>query len=165
MNVMTKAKCGTHILAISGALLVTGCAFVSHYDSMSYKQLTDLKGETKVFFENCQSEGASGIESLNSLKGFKMSSAKAYEYEKGKSLNDDTVERLEIIDNTISDIIERYKSNIFISGQCKDRRDGTKNAVTGCLTEGYCTGKWKALSAKFDIAISTENAKIKDKQQ
>jgi len=34
-----------------------------------------------------------------------MSSAKAYEYEKGKRLSDDTVEQLEIIDNTISDII------------------------------------------------------------
>jgi len=51
-----------------------------------------------------------------------------------------------------------------IRTECKAREDGKQSAETGCLTTGYCKGKWMVLSSKFDIAISTENSKIKDKQ-
>ena len=151
-------------LIMVGALFLSGCAFVSHYDSMSYKQLTDLKGEMKVFFETCQSDGASGDSAYSTLFEFKKDSAKAYEYEKGKKLNDDTVAQLKIIDTTVSNIITRYKSNIFSGTECKEREDEQQSSETGCLTTGYCKGKWMVLSSKFDIAISTENSKIKDKQ-
>ncbi len=154
-----------HATLIIGVLSLSGCAFVSHYDSLSYKQLTDLKGETKVFFDNCKLEGASGEKALLTLGKFKVNSSKAYEYEKGKSLNDDTVAQLEIIDNTMTDVIKRYKTNDISSGVCTERSDGEVNAGTGCLTQGYCTGKWLAISSKFDIAISTENLKIKDKSK
>jgi hypothetical protein len=152
-----------HSTLVIGFLSISSCAFVSHYDSLSYKQLTDLKGEEKVFFENCKKEGASGEKALSTLNDFKVKSSKAYEYEKGKSLNDDTVAQLEIIDKTMTDVLNRYKSNDISEGKCLERNDEKTNATTGCLTEGYCTGKWLAISSKFDIAISTENLKIRNK--
>lgn len=129
------------------------------------KQLTDLKGETKVFFDNCELEGTSGEGALLTLSKFKINSSKAYEYEKGKSLNDDTVDQLKIIDNTMTDVIKRYKTNAISNGMCSERNDGGTNAETGCLTEDYCTAKWLIISSEFDIAISTENLKIKDKSK
>ena len=158
-------KTSRSVVILIGALSISGCAFVSHYDSLSYKHLTDLKGETKVFFENCAKDGASGETAYNELADFKKKSSKAYEYEKGKILNDDTVAQLEIIDNTMSAVIDRYKTNDISSGSCAERSDGNANADTGCLTKGYCKGKWLAMSSKFDIAISTENSKIKDKSK
>ena len=152
------------ISIIIGILSLSGCGFVSHYDSISYKQLTDLKGEMKVFFETCKEEAASGNSVYSELSEFKKNSAKAYEYEKGKKLNDDTVAQLKIIDNTVSVIIDRYKTNAMTAGKCIERSDGKKSADTGCLTIGYCTAKWMVMSSKFDIAIDTENSKIKDKQ-
>jgi len=150
---------------IFSVLTITGCSFVSHYDSMSYKQLTDLKGDMKVFFESCQSDGGSGDSTLLRLNDFKKASARAYEYEKGKQLNDDTAAQLEIIDDTVSKVIKRYKLNVIDGATCKERQDKKLVVETGCLTSGYCEGKWKALDKMFDIAISTENSKIKDKQK
>ncbi|HEB54870.1 MAG TPA: hypothetical protein ENI98_00930 [Gammaproteobacteria bacterium] len=149
--------------AIVGAMLLTGCSLVSHYDSTSYKQLTDLKGEMKVFFEICQNDGASGDAVFYKLNNFKKKSAQAYEYEKGKKLNDDTVAQLKIIDETVSGAIRIYKSNVMDGAKCETRKDKGFIAETGCLKPVYCKAKWKVLSEKFDIAIATENLKIKDK--
>lgn len=159
-------KQNTHLILsaiIVSIALLTGCSFVSHYDSMSYKQLTDLKGEMKVFFENCQNDGASGDAALYKLNNFKKKSAQAYEYEKGKKLNDDTVAQLKIIDDTVSGIIDIYKSNMMEGTECKERKDKVLIAELGCLKPVYCKAKWKIFSEKFDIAIATENLKIKDK--
>ena len=143
-------------------IVLSACSFVSHYDSMSYKQLTDLKGAMKVFFENCQNDGASGEAAFYKLNDFKKKSAQAYEYEKGKKLNDDTVAQLKIIDKTVSGVIDIYKSNIMEGGECKSRESGG-GIEGGCLKPVYCKAKWKIFAEKFDIAIATENLKIKDK--
>jgi len=97
---------------------------VSYYDSLSYKTLTDLKGETKIFFGSCQKDIAKGSHSLGSIDSFMLSSAKAYEYEKGKKLNDDTVSQLMIIEETISDIKSRYAKNKYESEACSPREEG-----------------------------------------
>jgi hypothetical protein len=34
------------------------------------------------------------------------------------------------------------------------------NEASGCLTLGYCKGKWLVLDKAFDIAIETERLKI-----
>ena len=164
MNYIIRAQSNIFVFLIISLLSITGCSFVSHYDSMSYKQLTDLKGDMKVFFESCKTDGASGDSQFLRLNDFKKASARAYEYEKGKKLNDDTVAQLKIIDETISMVITRYKINVIDGIECKERQDKKLIAETGCLTSGYCIGKWKVLSEMFDIAISTENSKINDKK-
>lgn len=145
-------------------LAISGCVhLVSYYDSVSYKNLTDLKGETKVFFESCQQEFAKGEDALSTIDGLVLSSAKAYEYENGKSLNDETISQLKTIEKTIVEVKSRYSSNIYSDLACKARADGVAaDASTGCLTKGYCTGKWKILETAFDIAISTEQSKIEE---
>lgn len=148
-------------------LLVSGCVhLVSYYDSLSFKNLTDLKGETKVFFDSCKNDIAKGEKSLESINSFVLASARAYEYEKGKQLNDDAVAQLGIIEDTILDIKVRYKKNKFDTDSCKARKSGeVADADSGCLTTGYCTAKWKVLESAFDIAISTEQLKLKEKSK
>jgi len=163
MKISIKKYCVIYYTIITGTILLAGCSLVSHYDSMSYKQLTDLKGEMKVFFENCQNDGASGKAALYKLNDFKKKSAQAYEYEKGKKLNDDTVAQLKIIDETVSGTIDIYKSNAMVGTECKEREDNSLIVESGCLKQIYCKAKWKAFSEKFDIAIATENLKIRDK--
>ena len=47
-----------------------GCAhLVSYYDAVSYKNLTDLKGEMKVFFEKSGEAGAHGESDFSTLQG------------------------------------------------------------------------------------------------
>jgi len=146
-------------------VLFAGCSFVSYYDSVSYKNLTDLKGEMKVVFDDCMSNTIAGEKGLELLKSFQTKSSQAYEYENGKGNNDDTVAQLAIIRDTVGELLPRYEKNV--SGgpkQCKARsEDSVVDASTGCLTSGYCKAKWKILEFAFDIAISTENLKIKSK--
>jgi hypothetical protein len=143
-------------------LAVSGCVhLVSYYDSLSYKNLTDLKGEAKVFFESCQQEIAKGDSALAAIDGFVLSSAKAYEYEKGKSLNDDTVSQLKVIEKTVSEVKLRYAMNKYENAACAARGgDEAADVASGCLTTGYCTAKWRVLETAFDIAISTEQSKL-----
>lgn len=151
-------------ISLAAALIVGGCIhLVSYYDSLSYKNLTDLKGETKVFFESCQKEIAKGDESLSTINGFVLSSSKAYEYEKGKDLNDDTISQLKTIEKTITEVKSRYAKNKYDGQSCTARADGEAADVSsGCLTIGYCVAKWKVLATAFDIAISTEQSKIEE---
>lgn len=151
-------------ILLMSALSITSCVhMVSYYDSLSYKNLTDLKGETRVFFESCQTTIAAGDKALEKIDGFVLSSSKAYEYEKGKDLNDDTVSQLEIIGDTIQDVKLRYASNKYKNDSCKAVGKGeVSDESTGCLTIGYCTGKWRVLETAFDIAISTEKLKLEE---
>lgn len=146
---------------IVSTLFLSACNnTVSYYDAVSYKNLTDLKGEMKVLFDECSTSAAAGKDTLNMIKGFKVSSARAYEYEKGKKLNDDTIAQLEILDRTVNDVLQRYKKNrVTDSGKCQARESGS-DEDTGCLTVGYCIAKWKVLESAFDIAIETERLKI-----
>jgi hypothetical protein len=62
------------LIALFLLTILTGCALVSYYDAVSYKNLTDLKGEMKVFFDNCSKNYVSGEQALNSLQSFNPSS-------------------------------------------------------------------------------------------
>ncbi len=153
------------IISINILIPISSCVhLVSYYDSVSYKNLTDLKAEASIFFESCKKEIAKGSEDLEIIDGFVLSSAKAYEYEKGKQLNDDTISQLEIIKNTINEVKARYSTNIYDEGsnsfsKCKANIDDY-NPSSGCLTTGYCIAKWKVLEIAFDIAIETEGKKL-----
>lgn len=122
-------------------ILLNACQYVSYFDSVSYKNLTDLKGEMKVAFMNFSSNGAEGQSDLNTLKKFEIEISKGYEYEVGKQLNDNTVAQWNIINDFINETIKRFTEN-----------DG--------LSAGYCKAKWMILSKAFDIAIATENEKL-----
>ena len=124
------------VLFLSILLALSGCIhLVSYYDSLSYKNLTDLKGEMKVFFEKASKEGAHGESDFNILKDFKIKISQAYEYEKGKKLNDDTIAQFEDIDNTVNEVLERYLQSTWENGKCTDK--AAESPAKGCLTTGY----------------------------
>ena len=125
-------------------LFLSGCHFVSYYDSISYKNLTDLKGEMKVAFDAFSKNGAKGESDFSVLKNFKTELSKGYEYEKGKGKNGDTVAQWEILNNEIDEVIQRFINN------------------NNELSSGYCQGKWMVFDKAFDIAIETENNKLKN---
>ena len=125
------------------SIFLISCSFVSYFDAVSYKNLTDLKGEMKVAFETFSINGASGDKDLETFERFRVECSKGLEYEKGKSKNDDTVKQWEEINSLISEVVVRFK------------KDGENK-----LSPGYCKGKWKVLDTAFDIAIATENGKL-----
>ncbi|OGU75248.1 MAG: hypothetical protein A2V93_00895 [Ignavibacteria bacterium RBG_16_34_14] len=130
---------------ISILLLLIGCQYVSYFDSISYKNLTDLKGEMKVAFQSFAENGAKGEEDFKVIENFKIESSKGYEYEKGKNKNDDTIAQWKIIDSLIIETVQRFKSQ------------------NNELSAGYCEAKWEILETAFDIAIATENGKLSEK--
>ncbi|MFQ5603320.1 MAG: hypothetical protein ACE5HS_08645 [bacterium] len=143
--------------------ITSGCVhLVSYYDAISYKNLTDLKGEIKVFFDRAVEDGAHGEADLNILKDFKVKMSRAYEYEKGKTLNEDTIAQFAILDSTLNDVLERYKKRTWNSeNNCED--SPATSPEKGCLTATYCESKWKVLETAFDIAITTERSKLEKK--
>lgn len=161
MNIGLLSKRSICILLF---ITIGGCVhLVSYYDSLSYKNLTDLKAEMRVFFESCKINNiATGPNALKSINDFVLTSAKAYEYEKGKKVNDDTISQLAIIEKTVLDVKSRYEKNKVVESKCKARADDeTPDEQSGCLSKGYCLGKWRVFESAFDIAIATEQSKLK----
>lgn len=148
-------------------LVISGCTrLVSYYDAISYKNLTDLKGEMNVFFERSAQEGAHGKSDLDILRAFRIDISKAYEYEKGKKSNDDTIAQLEILDKTVREVLDRYAKRTWTSeGKCSEIEEGAAiRPEDGCLTAGYSKAKWRIFEEAFDIAIETERSKLKEKE-
>jgi NADH:ubiquinone oxidoreductase subunit 3 (subunit A) len=125
-------------------VFISGCSFVSYYDAISFKNLTDLKGEMMVAFEDFSQNGAEGEQDLELLEHFKVETAKAMEYEAGKNLNDNTTAQFKTIYALVSEVVERFKN------------DGDK------LSASYCEAKWLNLEEAFRIAIETERNKIQN---
>ena len=142
-------------------LLLSGCQNLARYDDATNSNLTALKSEMKQFFGQCENGGAAGTDALTSLQAIKTKSTSNYEYEKHKEYNDDTIAQFAIIDTTISQVLIDYGENKLNNNECKKRTDNENSTDTGCISAGYCTGKWKALEAKLDIAIDTEKQKNK----
>ena len=133
-----------YFIIILLVLLFSGCNFVSYYDAISYKNLTDLKGEMMVAFEDFSQNGAEGEDDLATLEHFKIETSKALEYEAGKNLNDNTIAQFKIIYSLINEVVDRFKN------------ENMK------LSAGYCEGKWSNLEEAFRIAIETERNKIEN---
>lgn len=152
------------VLFLSIFFATSGCVhLVSYYDAISYKNLTDLKGEMKVFFDRAAKDGAHGESDLNILKDFKIKISKAYEYEKGKKLNDDTVAQFKELDKFLDETLANYPTRTWNS-ENKCESPAAESPEKGCLTSTYCDLKWKVLETAFDIAITTERLKLEKKE-
>ncbi|ADE54055.1 hypothetical protein [Coraliomargarita akajimensis] len=122
---------------------LVGCVnLVSDYDSHTYTSLTSLKGEMKVAFEEFSKTGASGEADAALLQQFHVKMSQALEYEAGKQLNDDTVAQFAILDETLRDVIDRFRAN------------------ENSLSPGYARAKWLIMNSAFDLAIETEREKL-----
>jgi hypothetical protein len=129
-------------------LLAGACTLpISYYDATTYKNLVDLKVETTMLVASFDSKAVADNEGKISDVAMKLQ--KAYEYEKGKgNANSGTMIQLEKIKGMFESDIDDYRS--------KDPK--------GTLGRKFFREAATLLGQAFDIAISTENLKNKDKQ-
>jgi len=151
-----------YLLLAVACLLATGCASLSRYDDHTYKSMTALKGEVKVFMDDCSTKGASGEKAVAALEGFRVKLSQAYEYEVGKSNNSETTSQMKTLSKLFNEAYGRFSSNKAENGACIAKKEGELvDLKTGCLSSGYCSGKSKVMESAFDIVISTEALKNK----
>lgn len=125
-----------------------GCAGVpvSYYDSTTYTQLTSLKAETTTLVESFDVKPYADNQAK--IEATMLSLRKAYEYEKGKGRpNSDTALQFTKISELFSGDVSDYKENA-------PEKSGKKFFQEASVLLGQA----------FDIAISTENLKNKDKR-
>lgn len=125
---------------------LTGCAIpITYHDAATYKNLTDLKAEVVMLLETFDTNPFAVNESA--IADITLKFRKAYEYEKGKGIaNNDTLKQFDEIWKLLKEDITDYREN-------------------GNVTLGpkYFREAAVVLGQAFDIAITTENLKNKDK--
>lgn len=133
-------------LATLLALASAACALVSHYDSTSYQNATNLKAEALFLIERAVNPPAAHAAAIDSLR---LKLRQAYEYERGKGdPNRITVEqwkRLADPDGALlGGFIKKWRSDN--RGQSPAFLDGVAQNVTEA----------------FDQIIRLERAKVRD---
>lgn len=125
-------------------LILSGCAhqlgFVTYYDPVTYKNLTDLKPEILTLYDSFAAD------SLNSsqIAGLRLKLAQMYEYEYGKGRrNAETSEQIKIIQN----LFEKHVDDRMKNGKWSATHLGNQK---------------QNLAEAFDIAIQTERIKNKN---
>ncbi|MES2885315.1 MAG: hypothetical protein V4709_10950 [Pseudomonadota bacterium] len=129
------------MLSLLASLLLASClSWVSGFDEVSYRNLTDLKAETLIRLERCVEHKGATVADLPSYDALYIQTAKAREYELGKKANSDTAAQLAILTGEVKQIGDRLRAK-------------------SSLSETYCELKAKSVRKAFDIAISTEAGK------
>lgn len=119
---------------------------ISYYDATTYTQLTSLKAETTTLVESFDSKSLT--DNQTKIETTTLNLKKSFEYEKGKgNPNSDTTKQFSKIVGLFMDDVNDYKKN-----------------GPGKLGKKYFQEAATLLGQAFDIAISTENLKNKDKQ-
>ena len=133
------------VRAVAITWLVAACTIpISYYDGTTYKTLTDLKVDATELVGSFDSVTVK--ENGPALAGARIRFLKALEDEKGKGKdNHDTAEQLELLLTLYDRAVADYRA----SGPNPRLSDYRERAVQ--------------LAQAFDIAISTEAAKNKDK--
>ncbi|MEW5757433.1 MAG: hypothetical protein AB1810_14145 [Pseudomonadota bacterium] len=135
-------------LFAASTILLMACSGIpiSYYDATTYTHLTSLKAETTMLVESFDTKPYA--ENEQKIEVTTLNLKKAYEYEKGKGKpNSDTTKQFSIIYGLFADDVNDYKEN-----------------GPGGLGDHYFQEAAKALGQAFDIAISTENLKNRDKR-
>jgi hypothetical protein len=139
------------LLYITSTIFLLGfiaCAGVpiSYYDATTYTQLTSLKAEVTTLVESFDTKPYE--ENQIKIEETTLNLRKAYEYEKGKgNPNSDTTKQFDKVNGLFMDDVKDYKEN-----------------KPGELGVKYFQEAAVILGQAFDIAISTENLKNKDKR-
>jgi hypothetical protein len=121
-----------------------GCVpLIAGYDPVTYKGLTDLKAEMMVCLEKVD-PAQPYSESAKKFEDLQLGIEKVYEYEKGKKLNTDTIAQIAEIRDMFHDLTGRYKEETHLSAFYLQERKGQ-------------------LQTAFDLAIATENSKLKSR--
>jgi len=143
-----RSSIGILFLGFLFSLVLQGCSGIpiSYYDATTYSQLTSLKAETTLLVESFDAKAVT--DNVKNIDNTTLNLRKAYEYERGKG-------------NPNSDTAKQFK--IIIALFDEDVKDYRENGPTE-LGKKYFREASRALGQAFDIAISTENLKNKDKR-
>lgn len=145
-----NSYCLVNFILIGTAILLvlSGCTGIplSYYDSTTYKNLTGLKVETTMLVASFDSKSVKN--NAERIEKVTMNLRKAYEYEKGKGEpNSGTMRQFRKIVKLFESDVKTYREN------------GPKS-----LGKKYFREAAVVLGQAFDITISTENLKNKDKR-
>lgn len=135
------------LCCLSVFILVTACAIpISYYDSATYKHLTELKAETMLILESFDTTKIQ--ENKINIRQARLNLRKALEYERGKGEpNSDTTKQFEKVITLFEQDVTEYQ-----------------DSGPGAFGKKYYSEAAKVLGQAFDIMISTENVKNKDKR-
>ncbi len=136
------------LISVVFLVALAGCTGIplSYYDTTTYKNLTNLKVETTMLVASFDSKSVN--KNATRIESVTMNLRKAYEYEKGKGeANSETMRQFRKIVKLFEGDVKDYREN------------GPKS-----LGKKYYREAAVVLGQAFDIAISTENLKNKDKR-
>lgn len=115
--------------------------YISDYDSATYRNLTNLKAEAMVFYDELAKDPTGGGLSVQDIKTLQLDASKTYEYEKGKTKNDETITQIEEIKKMLVGSIDLLHKS-------------------GKLSPDYIQDKREQIDKAFEIAIKTEKSKL-----
>jgi hypothetical protein len=122
------------------ALAFAACNTISSYDQAAYQHATDAKAETLALMSKATTSYSSHTKDIADLD---LELDKAYEYDKGRSLNQITTKQWEILRGPDS-ILNRF----FASWQ-----------KAGTLDATFIADKKEHVAKDFDDIIQLENGK------
>ncbi|OGW13986.1 MAG: hypothetical protein A3G93_07595 [Nitrospinae bacterium RIFCSPLOWO2_12_FULL_45_22] len=122
---------------------ISACAyvgFITYYDPITYKSLTDLKPEVMALYGTFTTDSVDASQ----IAATRLKLAQIYEYEKGKGeKNRETYEQIK----KIQAMFERHVSD---------------RLTTGRWTTTHLNNQKQNIAEAFDIAIKTERLKNKN---
>jgi len=136
-----------HLLSALAALSLIGCSTISRYDQTAYANATSAKVEALTLLDKATGIYASHREDIEAVT---ITLKKGYEYDRGRSLNTDSIEMWESILLEKTDDPDSGTYTRFISLW----------KAQGKISAAAIPGKKTRLALAFDKLITLENGKI-----
>ena len=131
------------IVALALTLVVAGCSLIAHYDQVAYEHATSAKVDTLALMDRATGSYDSHQKEIEALV---VELDKAYEYDRGRSLNKITVAQWDIL---------RDPNRNLVGGFLKMWK------AKGSLSAVFVAEKKKQIGDAFDQIILLESGKNK----
>jgi hypothetical protein len=140
---MNVGKYRFYAIALCCFSLATACSTIATYDQVAYEHATNAKVDTLALMDKAT---GSYIGHAKEIEGLKLELDKAYEYDRGRPLNQETIAQWEIL---------RDPNRDSVGGFLKEWKE------SGTLLPVYVTRKKAQIGLQFDTIIQLESGKIK----
>lgn len=122
--------------------VLSGCSTISTYDQTAYQNATNAKAETFALMDKATNSYSSQAKEIQALR---LTLSKAYEYDKGRPLNQITVEMWEVLLDPSRDLV---------GGFLRDWEADQTESKT------FVDDKKEQIGEAFDVISGLESAKI-----
>jgi outer membrane murein-binding lipoprotein Lpp len=130
-----------NLIAVLASLFLAGCALISNYDQVAYEHATSAKVDTLALMDKAT---GSYDEHQKEVDALVVELNKAYEYDRGRSLNKFTVAQWDVLRDPNGDLV---------GGFLKMWK------AKGSLLPGVVTEKKIQIGKAFDKIIALESGK------